>query len=740
MQVFLSEFKEEDSMGKYFAWILIIIEICLSPIVFGIDQQGETQGQKPFAVLPSETVIKSIDEVNSSMLLFLIEKGAYYVKAPDLSMSVEMEVSGIVSKTKFAQEFSNPHDQWLEAIYVFPLPETASVNKLRLVIRDRIIEGTIMEKAEAKKVYEAAKENGEQAALLEEERPNMFVTSVANIPPHEKVAIELEYIETVGYDNGAYSLRFPLVITPRYNPGESKTRSEELGKALDVLSKSGGSSSSDHKGVVHAFNKPIAPSPMLIQPILEPGKGLRNPVDIRIKLVTGFSLETIASLYHSVNVSKPDDSGYSITLANGPVPADRDFVMVWKPAPRGLSDVSVLIEEKKNVYYSLAMIIPPKEKYAVSKSRRELIFIFDHSGSMFGASLDQAKAALTESMTRLAPDDTFNLIAYNDSTSSLFPECIRATEANKKKALDFVARLQADGGTEMKPALDLALSLIHIPAMLRQVLFITDGAVSNEAELLSLVRDRLGEGRLFTVGIGSAPNSFFMRKAAEIGRGSSTFIGNAEEVKMKMSDLFEKIENPVLRDIRIAFSDNASDSAPEKIPDLYSGEPVVILSKLAHPGGVLHCSGTYYESGTGKAKLFTKDIDLSAALRGSGIASLWASKKIESLLDKAYEGESEERIKPAVLALSLDHQVMSPFTSLVAIEKRSVRPGNEKLETSEVPLNPPHGFDIMSGDAGIGKAGLLTDLAIWGGVFALIIAGFFLVIYRRTHEKKYTNA
>ncbi len=680
-------------------------------------------------------IVDDVNELNSGALLFFMEETGKYEKAPELSMKVEIGVTGIVSRTRLTQVFSNPHDEWLEATYVFPLPETASVDRLRLILADRIVEGKIMEKAEAKKVYEEAKDNGEQAALLEEQRPNMFVTSVANVPPKEKVTVEIEYLDTLSYDSGSCTIRFPLVITPRYNPDAGDARTREIDSAQRVMNLLGKQSSlkGGIGGSIRTFNDAVCGGPVLVRPLLFPGEGLRNPVDMRITLATGFELDDIASLYHPVRVTRTSAGMYEVVLSGGSVPADRDFVLVFKPGADGISDATCFVEEKNGSYYALVMVIPPPEEFALPRIRREVIFILDHSGSMYGASMTQAKDALAEALGRLANEDSFNLITFNDSYAAIFDECVDATEENRSGALRFVRSLAADGGTEMKRALQAALAMDHDSGRLRQIVFITDGAVSNEAELLSILETGLGEGRLFTVGIGSAPNSFFMKKAAEVGRGTCVYIGDSDEVKETMALLFRKLERPVLTDVKFSLADNAGEFVPSPVPDLYFGEPVVAVSKLAGPSGTIRLSGSYAGNGA-IMSFFSKDMNIAAATRGSGVANLWASAKIDSLLDALYGGEKEDEVKPKVTALALEHGIVTPYTSLVAIERWKTKPKNESLRSVAVPLNPPHGSVVSQGY--LGKAGTLSDLFVISGIVVFSIATVCFVFLRRRHHGK----
>ena len=266
------------------------------------------------------------------------------------------------------------------------------------------------------------------------------------------------------------------------------------------------------------------------------------------------------------------------------VPADRDFVLEWAPAVGDAPGAALFTEQVDGETYALLMVMPPSGPVESRALPRETVFVIDTSGSMHGPSMEQARRALLFALDRLRPDDSFNVIRFADDTEALFQQSVPAEPRALEMARLFVGDLGAGGGTMMLPALRRALRDAPHPrsvsAAVRQVVFITDGAVGNEAELFRAIREDLGETRLFTVGIGSAPNGHFMRRAAEHGRGTFTYIGRPDEVAPKMEELFGKIDSPVLTDVEVVWSDPAAETWPERVPDLYRGEPVVMAARL----------------------------------------------------------------------------------------------------------------------------------------------------------------
>jgi Ca-activated chloride channel family protein len=369
------------------------------------------------------------------------------------------------------------------------------------------------------------------------------------------------------------------------------------------------------------------------------------------------------------------------------------------------------------------MVTPPAAA-ALDRHRlpREVIFVIDNSGSMHGASIDQAKAALNLALERLRPDDTFNVIRFNHTTDSVFPGARAATQQNLAAAHRYVGRLRADGGTEMLPALQQALDGREHPGRLRQVIFLTDGAVGNEAQLFSAIHERLGDSRLFTIGIGSAPNSHFMREAARVGRGTFTYIGDIGEVKEKMVALFAKLESPALTDVEIELA--GAEIVPEKIPDLYLGEPIsVALRAPALPARVVL-------RGRLGVEVWEQVLALHPTGEEAGLSSHWARAKIAGLLDRRRTGAPEEEVRAAVLPLALAHHLISPYTSLVAVDVTPVRPANESLSSHALETNLPHGWDYTAVfGAGQGATSGPVHLAL-GLVALLLAAALTAAVYR----------
>ncbi|MCL1142999.1 marine proteobacterial sortase target protein [Shewanella gaetbuli] len=589
-----------------------------------------------------------------------------------LDTQVNMKVSGLINRVTVKQEFTNTEDNWVNAKYVFPLPENAAVDDMRLRIGQRVIEGKISPKQQAKKQFEQAKKQGKQASLVSQQQTNIFTTELANIAPRQKVVVEMSYLQTISYKDGQFSLRFPLTVAPRYRP---KT----------------------HQGPYH-------PSTQVESPILAESATAKladnnsHHVQMDVEIDAGFEVTNVVSHYHPV--TEVNDGRKSYVSVQGNVPLNRDFVLSWQThsgdevAASGFyqqgkthqdkvsqrshplainGDQSNLYDSKVESSYAMAMLMPPNQSIkSTHKVNRELVMVIDTSGSMMGDSIVQAKKALEVALNGLDVADKFNIIAFDSYVNQLFEYSVPASARNISHAKRFIQSLEADNGTEIAPALNAALSesvdVNRSTEWLRQVLFITDGSVSNEAQLFEQISFQLNDSRLFTVGIGSAPNSHFMRRAAEMGKGTYTYIGQVSDVVEKMTQLLDKISQPVLTDVQIEFADGTMvDYWPSAIKDVYQHTPVVISFKTDKPS-----MPAVVISGKIQGQYWQKTVDFSSRTSSQGLDLVWANAKITEL--ELYQTPmNKQKTAAQVEKIALDYHLVSSQTSLIAVD---VTPAN----------------------------------------------------------------
>ena len=590
-------------------------------------------------------------------------------EVPAVRTDVRMRVTGPIARVAVTQEFLNPTAGWLEGVYVFPLPEGAAVDAMRLQVGTRVIEGQIREREEARQVYHQAQQAGKKASLLEQERPNIFTISVANVGPGEAVVVDIEYQEVARYDQGEFRLRFPMVVGPRYIPGTDPIPGTP--------------------GTGWGVNTTAVPdAERITPPVRHPAEGVVNPLSLAVELDAGFALRRLASPYHAIVTTPVSATRHSITLVDGVVPADRDFELVWAPDPGTEPAAAVFTEWHAGEPYALVMLLPPTATDAAgSRLPREVIFVVDTSGSMAGASIQQARLALDQALAALAPGDRFNVIQFNSRTEQLFPASVPAGPAEVERARRWVQALQANGGTEMLPALRAALESDTETGVVRQVVFVTDGLVGNEDQLFAYLSRSLGRSRLFTVGIGAAPNGHFMTKAAQFGRGTYTYIGSPSEVGEKMGALFRKLEHPVLGDVAVSWGGEDVESWPARVPDLYLGEPVVLLARLGATA-----SAELTVTGRRDVAPWEARLRVEAGPDETGIHKLWARKKIAGLMDRLREGADRGEVRQAVVAVALEHHLVSAYTSLVAVDVTPTRPEGSPGHTANVPVALPAGM------------------------------------------------
>ena len=592
----------------------------------------------------------------------MLRNGQGYVEAVRLATDVQLAVSGPTVRARVTQAFRNTTDRWVEAVYVYPLPEDGAVDTLRMVVGNRVIVGEIKEKQAAVAEYEAARDDGLTASLVEQERPNLFTNRVANVGPGETVVVQIEYQAPVRLSGGVYSVRVPLNPGIPYNPPPRDGRD------------------------------PVPDRERLTPPVRNPAVvGKAGTVTLGVRLQPGFPTAAVDSPYHPITV-RPDGGGSVVALAQGSVPADRDFELSWRAAGGQHPAAAVFRETVAGQDYVLAYVTPPSARRPAAPAPREVVFVIDNSGSMSGASMPQAKASLDYALSRLTPGDRFNVVRFDDTYTQLFPDTVAADPAMVGRARAFVAGLEAEGGTEMVPALKAALvdPRPNDRRYLRQVVFLTDGEIGNEQELLDQLAARRGRSRVFMVGIGSAPNSYLMSRASELGRGVFTHIGSPEEVETDMRELFEKLERPVAVELSATFDGvRAEGVTPAMLPDVYAGEPVVLAARVSGRGGMLRLRGLV------DGRPWSVELPLDRAVAGQGISKLWARRQITDAEVARTLGQIDGPTgDQRILALALEHHLVTALTSLVAVDRTPKRPAGTPLTREEIPIDLPAGWDF----------------------------------------------
>ncbi len=601
----------------------------------------------------------------TSPLQFYNEQTQTYDYAPGIASDIHISIEGTIGRTNVTQYFMNNTDSWQEGIYRYPLPDNAAVDSLTMMIGEKRIIGFVHEKEEAIKIYNAAKKEGKAAGLVEQHRPNIFKNSVANIPPQTIIAIEIQYQYPVDLDDYVFSMRMPMAITPRF----------DIMPLEDLMT-------------LTSANNQEWTKPVLDRIALTDFEGGYNPVALSIDINPGFEIDNIKSRSHKININE-EDGIYSIKTEQKILPGEQDFTLSWEPVMKNESIISSHQEELDGDIYTHLLIMPPKDIKMLKnlpQPQRQVTYILDTSGSMDGPSIKQARKALITALQDLNEDDFFNIIEFNSTHRKLFNQPQQAIAQNIQKAIQRVGELEADGGTVMIPAIEEAFAEDIIPSHLRQIVFITDGAIGYESEMTKLIKNKAGDARFFAIGIGAAPNAHLMNSIASAGRGTSSFIGDIRDIEEQLSSLFTKMKTPALTDLELIMPDGIhAEVIPSKLPDLMAGEPVSIAIKSDKELGRIDLQG----------QRGGKDWHMNKKIKdhhnAKGISKLYARRKIQDIQLNA-EADQFDQTKQAIIDLGIKHQIMSQYTSFVAVDEDIIRPENAKLNTKTYDPSLPNAW------------------------------------------------
>src|SRR5215472_13388829 len=467
-------------------------------------------------------------------LLYRSPISGRYETVPLLHTDVALDVRGLVAAATVTQQYVNSTNEPIEAVYVFPLPHDAAVYDMEIRIGNRVIRSVIREREEAKRTYEAAKSEGKRAGLVEEERPNIFTASVANLMPGDHVDVRLRYVEPLRWEESRVRLVFPMVVGPRYITGTQAVGHDGTGWAAD--------------------SDAVPDASRITPPVRHPDSRPGHDISLAVDLDAGFEFGSIKSVSHEITVRRLADGRQHVELAGGATIPNKDFVLDIQQAESAQPKTSLFLstERESGETHFLLTAFPP----TVQPTKRvpvEMLYLIDVSGSMGGTSIQQARGALLQALDRLTPSDRFGILAFNHSYHEFASQPLTASGENVAAARRYVQCLEAGGGTEMLPALLHVMQKPETSGYVRHIVLLTDGDVGNDEQIFAALRQNLGGARLYTVAIGSAPNFFLATKMAQFGRGSFTHIANISEIREQMGRLLETIESPVLTDVRLSF-------------------------------------------------------------------------------------------------------------------------------------------------------------------------------------------
>ena len=526
----------------------------------------------------------------------------------------------------------------------------------------------IKKREEAREMYEKAKQRGQVASLLEQERPNIFTQSVANIMPGDEILITIKYVENLNYDDGKYEFVFPMVVGPRYIPGQPKSESSGGGWAEDT--------------------DKVPDASRITPPVLKPGERSGHDIALSVSLDAGVPIQGIESKSHEVEIKRESDSRGFIKLKESDSIPNKDFILNYHVAGKR-PEMAILTHRGDSGGFFMLMIQPQAEFKLDEITPKEMVFVVDCSGSMSGEPIAKAKQAMRRCIKNMNPNDSFQIIRFSESASQFAEKPIPNTRENRERGLSYINGMSGQGGTNMIEGIKAALDFPKDPERIRTILFMTDGYIGNETEILAAIQDKLGNARLFSFGVGSSVNRYLLNRMAEVGRGVVQYVRPDENTEEAVNNFYERISKPYLLDIEVDWKDlEVTDVYPKKIPDLFSAQPVIIHGRYQEAGkATIQLKGKV----TGKETVTKIDVRLPGKEESNSVlGTLWARTRIKDLMNQMYHGEKQDLVEE-VTNLALEFRLMSKYTSFVAVEERLVAEGEGPPKTVMVPVEMPEG-------------------------------------------------
>ncbi|MEE8153812.1 MAG: VIT domain-containing protein [Phycisphaerales bacterium] len=591
--------------------------------------------------------------------------------------NVAVSISAYIASVEVTQEFHNPYDEKIEAVYVFPLPQNAAVNGFVMTIGERKIRGIIREREQAQRIYNEAKRQGYVASLLTQERANIFTQHVANIEPGKRIDVNITYFHTLAYDDGWYEFIYPMVVGPRFNPPGST-------HGIGAVARGQAGSSGQQTEIQY----------------LSPNERSGHDISLAVDINAGVTIEEINCVNHKINVSREMSEQMHVELDPNDAIPNKDFVLRYRVAGDQVKTALLTHRDTSGGGgYFTFMLFPPQDISNRPRQPMEMIFVMDCSGSMSGQPIAQSKDAVQHALGCLEPQDTFQIIRFSNNTSQLDPQPLGATVNNIRRGKQYVANLSGGGGTMMIEGIRAALGFPHDPERLRFVTFLTDGYIGNESEILAAVRDRLGSSRIFSFGVGSSPNRYLMNRMAKLGRGAVAYLSLNDDGASVFDNFFHRVSQPVLTDITIDWGNmHVADVIPAHIPDLFVGRPVIITGRFdGDDPTTIRVKGSTVE-GIVEASFDVTPVD--QANEHHALPAVWARSYIAQLADRAtYDADID--LPQQIQEIALRYSLMSAYTSFVAVDSKT-RTAGDHGTTVNVAVPVPAGvrYDTTVQDGG----------------------------------------
>ncbi|MCC3408190.1 MAG: after-VIT domain-containing protein [Microcoleus sp. PH2017_10_PVI_O_A] len=596
---------------------------------------------------------------------------------------VKAKIAGNISRVEVVQKFENPFPESLEAIYVFPLPDEAAVDDMEIKIGDRIIKANIKRRDEALEIYQKAREQGRTAGLLEQERDNIFTQSLANIKPGEKIEVTIRYTESLKFVGGDYEFVFPTVVGPRYI-------SRNTIPPNPPLARGGDSSDADR------INPPLLP----------PGTRSGQDIAISVEIDAGVAIGDVRSTSHQITTERSDNL-VRVQLANYDKIPNKDLILRYRVSGEN-TRATVLSQADQRGGHFATYLIPALNYKSNEIVPKDVVFLMDTSGSQQGEPLAKSKELMRRFIQGLNPKDTFTIIDFANTAQALSTTPLANTAQNRQSAINYIDKLQANGGTELLNGIQAVMKFPAAPTeRLRSIVLITDGYIGNEKEVLALVQRSIKPGnRLYSFGVGSSVNRFLLNRLAEVGRGTSQVIRQDEPSAEAAEKFFRQINSPVLTNIQISWEGMGEkpEIYPIAPPDLFTAQPLVLFGKKSdRTNGQLRIRGTqaggkayeqilpvnFAQSG-GRQRESTSAAAIVTDFGNPAVAQLWGRSRIKDLMNQMFGGETPSLVE-AVTNTALSYRLLSEYTAFVAVsEEVRVEPDGARRRV-EVPVELPQG-------------------------------------------------
>lgn len=597
-------------------------------------------------ILAAQTGPRNVEPGNMT----IIQSGREIGFCPLERTSVNAQISGFGAEVTVVQKFKNNSATPIEAVYTFPLPNDAAVGRMSMKIGDRVIEGQIKKRDEARQIYERAKASGQAAALLDQERSNIFTQNVANVLPGHAIEVEITYVQVLKFDSGEFEFNFPMVVGPRF-----------LGNAQD---------------------------PAKIDPprTTRTGTNIGITVDIR----SGGNLRGIRSVLHEIDQKPLEDGATRVTFRKDDEVPNKDFILRYTISGDEVDTAFVSHVDKRGGFFSL-VVLPPKQPREDQIAPREIIFVMDQSGSQSGFPIEKSKELTLGMIQTLRRGDTFNVLGFNNDVRKLWTAPRPVSPENLNEARSFVTGLQANGGTQLRAGVEAALMSPPDPRRLRIVLFNTDGFIGDEAMVLDTIQKQRNVARMFTFGIGNSVNRYLIDAMASEGKGDADYVTLAEQADGAIHKFSKRMQSPILTDLRADFEGGGvTDVQPRILADVFADRPIVIHGRFATAA-----PGSVTLRGKVGGREWTKTVPLPfARANAPAVPVLWARKKVSEIERGDYlvalKGRGPSTSESAITQLGLDYGIMTPFTSFVAVEQRVINVGG-KQRTVNVPVEQADG-------------------------------------------------